>query len=90
LWLTGVPPSIAGSASSGSAAVVASCRLVEAVNAAAASPVSTPARRSISTVNGVGAPGTKRPTALPASWAQATANQPLVPSAIRSSCHKHT
>jgi hypothetical protein len=49
-----------------------------------------PALRSISTVKGVGAPGTKRPTALPASWAQATANQPLVPSAIRSSCHKHT
>jgi hypothetical protein len=48
-----------------------------------------PARRSISAVNGVGAPGTKRPTALPASWAHATANQPLVPSAIRSSCHKH-
>jgi hypothetical protein len=32
----------------------------------------------------------KRPTALPASWAQATANQRLVPSAIRSSFHKHT
>jgi hypothetical protein len=81
---------IAGSASSGSAAVVPSCRLVDAVNAAAASPVSTPARRSISTVNGVGAPGTKRPAALPASCAHAMANQPLVPSAIRSSSHKHT
>ena len=62
---------------------------MEAVNAAAASPVSTAALCSISTVNGVSAPGTNGPTAVPLSCAQAIANQRLVPSAIRSSSHRH-
>ena len=81
---------IAGSANSGRAAVVASCSAVEVVNAAAAWPGSTPALCSISTVNGVGAPGTNRPTAFPLSCAVAIGNQARVPSAIRSSSHRHT
>ena len=81
---------IAGSASSGRAAVVANCSAVEVVSAAAALPVSNPALWSSSTVNGVGAPGTNRPTAFPLSCAVAIGNQALVASAIRSSCHKHT
>jgi hypothetical protein len=78
--LTGAPPTITGSASSGSAAVVPSCSPVEAVSAAVARPASN--------ANGVGAPGTIRPTPFPASCAQAIGNLALVPSAIRSSSHK--
>ena len=81
---------ITGSASSGSAAVVPSCSPVEAVSAAVARPASNPALRSMSTANGVGAPGTIRPAAFPASCAQAIGNLALDPSAIRSSSHKHT
>jgi hypothetical protein len=44
----------------------------------------------MSTANGVGAPGTIRPTAFPASCAQAIGNLALAPSAIRSSSHRHT
>ena len=84
---------IAGSASTGSASVVAICSPVEAAKAAAASPVSTPARRSIVAEKAVAVappPGRIRPTALPLSWAAATGNQARVWSAIRSSSQRQT
>ena len=81
---------MAGTASTGSANAVAIWSPVEAVSAAAASPPSNPALRSITTVNGVAEPGTMRPSAFPANWEHATENQPLKPSAIRSTSHKQT
>ena len=54
----GRPPMMAGTASTGSANAVAIWSPVEAVSAAAASPPSNPALRSITTVNGVAEPGT--------------------------------
>ena len=51
LLLTGAPPMIAGSASSGSGRLIASWRAVDAASAVAARPTSMPARRSIPTAN---------------------------------------
>jgi hypothetical protein len=85
----GAPPMIAGSASTGSASAVVICSPVEAVSAAAASPPSTPAFCSITTVNGVAEPGTIRPSALPANCEDAIGNHPFEANAIRSSSHKH-
>ncbi|PWU19417.1 MAG: hypothetical protein C5B48_13585 [Candidatus Rokuibacteriota bacterium] len=88
---TATPPRIAGSASTGSACLVASCNPVAAVSAAVARPASVPALRSIDTPTAVAVaapPGRIRPAALPLSCAAATGNQALVPSAIRSSSQR--
>jgi Tfp pilus assembly protein PilX len=81
---------MAGTARTGSARAVAIWSPVEAVRAAAASPPSNPALRSITTVDGVAEPGMTRPIAFPASCADATANQPSTPSAIRSISQRQT
>src|SRR5262245_35268479 len=50
-WLIGAPPTIAGTARTGSARAVAIWSPVDAVSAAAATPPSIPALRSITTLN---------------------------------------
>src|SRR5215207_9634913 len=61
--LTGAPPRIAGTASTGSASAVAIWSPVDAVSPAAATPPSIPALRSITTVNnGVAEPRMIRPS----------------------------
>jgi hypothetical protein len=85
---TGAPPRMAGTARMGRARAVAIWRPVDGVSAAAASPPSTPALRSITTVNGVAEPGMIRPSAFPASCPVAIVNHPVDPNAIRSSSHR--
>jgi hypothetical protein len=93
-WLTGAPPSTAGSARIGSASVVPSWRSVEVPNAAVASPEeSMPARRSMETEKAVAVappPGRILPTTFPLNCAVATGNQARVRRAIRSSSQRQT
>ena len=93
LWATRAPPIIAGSASSGNASLVPTCRTLVEVSAAAACPTCPPARRSMRTVKAVAVappPGTIFPTALPANCDEPTTNQLLVCNAIRLSSHRQT
>jgi hypothetical protein len=67
--------------------------MLDAASEAVASPASTPARRRRPDENAVAVappPGTIFPTALPASWLEATTNQLFTRRAMRSSSHKRT
>jgi hypothetical protein len=91
LWSTRAPPGIAGSATTGSASVVARRIAAVALRPAAVLAVSTPAdpRSPAETAVAVAPPpGRMRPAALPTSCAAITARRSSVPSATRSSSHR--
>lgn len=84
------PPDDRRQRQQGSAAVVASCRPVDAEKAAAASPVSTPALRSISTVNGAHALGGETGTAKYHSRCDSDRHDPKTDSSVGSSRYSET